>query len=137
MVVAAALRTLWASRLPEPENMMSMRKRSTIGFFVGAFAGFIGGMLGLGGGFIIAPILMMMGYKTKEAAATTAFVVTFSSISRVSGSCFTGTYELVAYRHCGGCCHYWVTVRGSLFDSKSQIETGKINLCCCTDVDCS
>jgi hypothetical protein len=62
-----------------------MKKRSLIGFFVGAFAGFVGGMLGLGGGFIIAPILMMMGYKTKEAAATTAFVVTFSSISGYLG----------------------------------------------------
>jgi uncharacterized membrane protein YfcA len=85
MVVAAALRTLWASKQAEPENMMSLKKRSILGFFVGGFAGFIGGMLGLGGGFIIAPILMMMGYKTKEAAATTAFVVTFSSFSGYIG----------------------------------------------------
>jgi len=85
MVIAAALRTLWASKQAEPEIMMSLKKRSIIGFFVGGFAGFIGGMLGLGGGFIIAPILMMMGYKTKEAAATTAFVVTFSSISGYLG----------------------------------------------------
>ena len=85
MVIAAALRTLWASKQAEPEAMMSIQKRSIIGLFVGGFAGFIGGMLGLGGGFIIAPILMMMGYKTKEAAATTAFVVTFSSISGYLG----------------------------------------------------
>ncbi len=85
MVVAAALRTLWASRLAEPDKMMPIRKRSIIGFITGSFAGFIGGMLGLGGGFIIAPILMMMGYKTKEAAATTAFVVTFSSFSGYLG----------------------------------------------------
>ena len=85
MVVAAALRTLWASKQEEPEAMMSLKKRSVIGFFVGGFAGFIGGMLGLEGGFIIAPILMMMGYKTKEAAATTAFVVTFSSFSGYFG----------------------------------------------------
>ncbi len=85
MVIAAAVRTLWASKLPEPDTMMSFKKRSLIGFFVGGFAGFIGGMLGLGGGFIIAPILMMMGYKTKEAAATTAFVVTFSSFSGFLG----------------------------------------------------
>ncbi len=85
MVVAAALRTLWASSKKEPEAMMSLKQRSIIGFFVGGFAGFMGGMLGLGGGFIIAPILMMMGYKTKEAAATTAFVVTFSSFSGYFG----------------------------------------------------
>jgi len=85
MVVAAALRTLWASKQAEPETMMPLKKRSIIGFFTGSFAGFIGGMLGLGGGFIIAPILMMMGYKTKEAAATTALVVTFSSFSGYFG----------------------------------------------------
>ncbi len=85
MVVAAALRTLWASRMGEPTDMMPLRKRSILGLLVGAFAGFTGGMLGLGGGFIIAPILMMMGYKTKEAAATTAFVVTFSSCSGYLG----------------------------------------------------
>ena len=56
-----------------------------MGFFTGSFAGFVGGMLGLGGGFIIAPILMAMGYKTKQAAATTAFVVTFSSFSGYLG----------------------------------------------------
>lgn len=85
MVVAAALRTLWASKQAEPDQMMSLKKRSIIGLFIGSFAGFTGGMLGLGGGFIIAPILMMMGYKTKEAAATTAFVVTFSSFSGYLG----------------------------------------------------
>ncbi len=85
MVVAAALRTLWASKQAEPNEMMPFKKRSIIGFLVGVFAGFTGGMLGLGGGFIIAPILMMMGYKTKEAAATTAFVVTFSSFSGYLG----------------------------------------------------
>ena len=45
----------------------------------------MGGMLGLGGGFIVVQILMMMGYKTKEAAATTAMVVTFSSASGYLG----------------------------------------------------
>jgi len=85
MVVAAAIRMVWASQKAEPERMMSLGKRTLLGFFTGAFAGFVGGMLGLGGGFIIAPILMMMGYKTKEAAATTAFVVTFSSFSGYLG----------------------------------------------------
>lgn len=90
MVLAAALRTLWASKQAEPEEMMSLKKRSIIGFFVGSFAGFMGGMLGLGGGFIVAPILMWMGYRTKEAAATTALVVTFSSFSGYLGHAAQG-----------------------------------------------
>jgi hypothetical protein len=85
MVVIAAVRMFWVSGKTEPEEMMSLKKRSIIGFFTGSFAGFIGGMLGLGGGFIVAPILMWMGYRTKEAAATTALVVTFSSFSGYLG----------------------------------------------------
>lgn len=84
-VVIAAARMLFLARQPEPDTVMSLKKRSVLGAFVGGAAGFMGGMLGLGGGFIIAPILMWMGYRTKEAAATTAFVVTFSSLSGYLG----------------------------------------------------
>ena len=73
--------------------MMDIKKRSIIGLGVGAFAGFAGGLLGIGGGFIIAPILMWMGYKTKEAAATTAFVVTFSSFSGYLGHMAEGHFN--------------------------------------------
>lgn len=88
VVVIAALRMILTAKKAEPEQMMSFGKRSAYGSIVGAFAGFIGGLLGIGGGFIIAPILMWMGYKTKEAAATTAFVVTVSSFSGFLGHLF-------------------------------------------------
>lgn len=92
-VLVAAIRMLVFARQPEPEEVMSLKKRSVIGGGVGAFAGFMGGMLGLGGGFIIAPILMWMGYKTKQAAATTAFVVTFSSFSGFFGHVAEGHFN--------------------------------------------
>jgi uncharacterized membrane protein YfcA len=85
VVVIAAIRMVWTAKQAEPETMMSLGKRSAYGSAIGAFAGFMGGLLGLGGGFIIAPFLMWMGYKTKEAAATTAFVVTVSSFSGYFG----------------------------------------------------
>lgn len=66
-------------------KVYTLRQKQIIGGSTGAGIGFIGGLLGVGGGFIIAPILMMLGYKTKEAAATTAFVVTFSSFSGYLG----------------------------------------------------
>lgn len=92
-VLGAAVRMVFFAKNPEPEEMMDIKKRSIIGAGVGAFAGFIGGLLGIGGGFIIAPILMWMGYKTKEAAATTAFVVTFSSFSGYLGHMAEGHFN--------------------------------------------
>ncbi len=92
-VLAAAVRMVFFAKNPEPEQIMPLKKRSVIGGGVGAFAGFMGGMLGLGGGFIIAPILMWMGYKTKQAAATTSFVVTFSSFSGYLGHVAEGHFN--------------------------------------------
>lgn len=48
---------------------------------IGAVAGTLSGMLGIGGGGIISPLLLMMGFNPKKITAITAFVVPFSSLS--------------------------------------------------------
>ena len=48
---------------------------------IGAFAGLLSGMLGIGGGGIISPLMLMLGFHPKKIAAVTAFVVPFSSFS--------------------------------------------------------
>jgi len=48
---------------------------------VGAFAGLLSGMLGIGGGGIISPLLLMLGFNPKKIAVITAFVVPFSSLT--------------------------------------------------------
>ncbi len=92
-VFAAAGRMLLMSRRPEPKEIMSFKKRAIIGAFIGAFAGFAAGLLGIGGGFIMAPLLMWMGYETKKAAATSAFAVTFSSFSGFLGHVAQGNFN--------------------------------------------
>jgi uncharacterized membrane protein YfcA len=92
-VVVAALRMLLTSRKPEPKNLMALRKRLIIGAAVGIFAGFMAGLLGIGGGFIMSPLLMWMGYETKRAVATSAFAVTFSSFSGFAGHVAQGHLE--------------------------------------------
>ncbi len=84
-VVFAAVKMLLNVKKAEPEEMVSLKKRIIIGIIVGLSVGFLGGLLGIGGGFIFAPVLMALGYKTKTAAGTTAFVVTFSSFSGYLG----------------------------------------------------
>ncbi len=94
MVFLASVRMTFFAFRNEPDEKINAVKRAVIGVFVGAAAGFIGGLLGLGGGFIIAPVLMWLGYRTKEAAATTAYVVTFSSFSGYLGHMAQGHFNL-------------------------------------------
>ena len=50
-------------------------------FFVGAFVGFLAGLLGLGGGNILMPLLALLGYAPKKVAIAVSFVVPFSALS--------------------------------------------------------
>jgi len=48
---------------------------------IGAFAGILSGMLGIGGGSIISPLMLMIGFNPKKITTIVAFVVPFSSFS--------------------------------------------------------
>jgi len=80
MAVAGA-RMLSTSRRPDGGDLMGRTKRLTLTGTAGFFIGFFAGLLGIGGGFLIVPMLMAIGYPTKRAAATSAFAVVFSSFS--------------------------------------------------------
>ncbi len=92
-VVVAAFRVAVTSRQPEPRMLMPLNRRLIIGAAVGLVAGFFAGLLGIGGGFIMSPLLMWMGYETKRAVATSAFAVTFSSFSGFAGHVAQGHFD--------------------------------------------
>jgi hypothetical protein len=48
---------------------------------VGVLAGFLSGLLGVGGGGIIFPLMLVQGFNPKKVAMVTAFSVPFSSFS--------------------------------------------------------
>ncbi|SFV53887.1 hypothetical protein MNB_SM-3-618 [hydrothermal vent metagenome] len=54
-------------------------------FGVGGGVGFISGLLGVGGGNILIPLLALLGYEPKKVAVAVSFVVPFSAL----GSFFT------------------------------------------------
>jgi len=67
---------------PRPrESSASTKAQLAVGAGVGGVAGFLGGLLGVGGGNIIVPALVALGVEPKKASATTSFVVIFSSLS--------------------------------------------------------
>lgn len=63
----------------------SARRTALFGSAVGAVAGFLGGLLGVGGGNVIAPALVTAGVEPRRASATTSFAVVFSSLAGFVG----------------------------------------------------
>jgi len=62
---------------------------------VGGVAGFLGGLLGIGGGNFIVPVLNWLGFDVKIAAGTTGFVVVFSSLAGFLGHASLGGQDYV------------------------------------------
>ncbi|MCD6206028.1 MAG: sulfite exporter TauE/SafE family protein [Candidatus Marinimicrobia bacterium] len=69
----------------EQEKARSAKQELAYGLGVGTLAGFLGGLLGVGGGNIIVPVLIWLGFDPKKASGTTAFIVIFSSFAGFLG----------------------------------------------------
>ena len=77
----------------EPKKKDAVSSKSTqimYGVSVGGGAGFLGGVLGVGGGNFIVPVLVWLGFDPKKASATTAFIVIFSSFFGFLGHAMLG-----------------------------------------------
>ena len=88
LIFAAVMMLFYKSKQKEEESSKS--KQIVYGVSVGAFAGFLGGLLGVGGGNFIVPVLVWLGYNPKKASATTSFIVIFSSFSGFLGHATLG-----------------------------------------------
>ncbi len=62
-----------------PQKQTSKNSKVVL-LFVGSIGGFFSGFLGIGGGSIISPILLLFGYDIKKIAIGISFVIPFSSI---------------------------------------------------------
>lgn len=94
-VVVAGLRMLLIAGQAEPQALRgTTAQRVAIGGVMGASIGFISGLLGVGGGILIVPLLIFLGYPTKLAAATSAFAVVFSSASGFAGHAASGNFDV-------------------------------------------
>ncbi|SDB60113.1 hypothetical protein SAMN05660653_03089 [Desulfonatronum thiosulfatophilum] len=78
----AALRMLFVAKVtPHQEKVSSLRK-AFLGALIGIVIGFLAGLLGIGGGIFVVPLLIyVLKIDTKIAAASSAFIVCFSSFS--------------------------------------------------------
>jgi len=84
----------------EREIETDTKKLVGYGLGVGSLAGYLGGLLGVGGGNFIVPVLVWLGFNPKKAAATTAFIVIFSSFSGFLGHVSLGNIDIKLLLFC-------------------------------------
>ncbi len=81
----------------------SKKRQLAYGMSIGSFAGFLGGLIGVGGGNFIIPVLVWLGINPKKASGTTSFIIIFLSFAGFLGHISTGGVgvELLAFTGVG------------------------------------
>ena len=90
-LVFAASMMLFYKPKKKTEGQGDGGKELKTGIGLGIGAGYLGGLLGVGGGNFIVPALVWLGVDPKKASATTAFIVVFSSLSGFFGHAAMGS----------------------------------------------
>lgn len=82
IIFLAAMRMIFSGQADGATKEMSTRYRMIGGGAIGVAVGILAGLLGIGGGVFIVPLLIyILKIPTKTAAATSIFIVVFSSFS--------------------------------------------------------
>jgi uncharacterized protein len=102
LVFAASMMLFYKPKQREDEQAISRNELKT-GIGLGIGAGYLGGLLGVGGGNFIVPALVWLGIDPKKASATTAFIVVFASLSGFVGHAAMQTvnWNLLAFATIG------------------------------------
>ena len=82
VILGAAARMIFSGKAAENAAPKSVRYRVIGGAAIGLVIGIMAGLLGIGGGVFIVPLLIyVLRMPTKTSAATSIFIVVFSSFS--------------------------------------------------------
>ena len=82
MIFLAALRMLFSGKIKAAAEEVATWRRVIGSGAIGLVIGYMAGLLGIGGGVFIVPLLIyVLRVPTKMAAATSIFIVVFSSFS--------------------------------------------------------
>ena len=97
--ILLSLVLLWAAWKLMDKNQYKSIKEGDLNFKKalpwGGGIGFFSGMIGVGGGIFLSPILLLKGWATpKTAAATSALFIWVNSLSGLMGSTFAGNLNI-------------------------------------------
>jgi len=91
VLVFAAWRLMWSS----PEEREVTRPSTLTAVTSGGGIGLVSGMIGIGGGIFLSPLLILSGWaNAKEAAATAALFIWLNSLSGLLGSSLSGGFGI-------------------------------------------
>ncbi len=89
----ASIRILFFNSFSLPVGTIDCKKIA-IGAGAGLLIGIVSSLVGIGGGTFVVPLLLILGFKTKNAVATSAFIITFMSLSGFLGHLNFGQQQL-------------------------------------------
>jgi len=82
VVFLAAIRMLFSKKIEDITARITQLRRMLGGGLIGLLIGFFAGLLGIGGGVFVVPLLIyFLKIPTKTAAASSIFIVCFSSLT--------------------------------------------------------
>lgn len=85
------LRMLFTRKTNEHKTAQTKTPPLWLALLAGAFIGLLSGMVGIGGGIILSPLIIMLGWGTpKEAASTAAIFIFLNSLSGLLGRALGG-----------------------------------------------
>jgi len=90
-----AIRMTFFPVLSEKENWTARPIPLWASLFSGAVIGLLSGMIGIGGGIFLSPLIILLGWGTsKQAAASAGAFIAINSISGLVGRFTNGTFSL-------------------------------------------
>ena len=110
--------------LENGENIES-KKRMAIGMGFGFLTGFVSGLMGIGGGTIMVPLFVALGFGIKRASATSAFVMVFSSLSGFLGHLGSGHLDIHLMTYTAIAAFLGAQIGSHLMHSKMRSRTIK------------
>lgn len=102
------IRFLFFANIPDEELKKS---NLTLSILIGSLVGFVSGLIGIGGGIILSPVLLLLKWTNqKQAAAISALFIFVNSLSGLGGQLTKGVsfspdmISFVAVAFAGGLC---------------------------------
>jgi len=92
LIFAGSMMLLFRPRAKD--SLYNWKQQLMFGVLIGSIAGYVGGLLGVGGGNLIVPALIWIGFEPRKAAATSGFIVIFSSLSAFLSHVLLGNINL-------------------------------------------